>query len=251
MIPWFNLRFVFFLVLAFSGIALLWAGDEPGRLNFSHKKHLQDAGLECLDCHTNAPTNSGGGKTNHPTMENCKKCHEDAMAGKNCAMCHPDSTTQKPFKVELHHKNFSHQDHLQRGVVCTYCHKDVDNVDWATADQLPKMEVCLTCHNNKTAPRNCRTCHEDPELKRPSSHNRADFTGRGHGRDARFSKYQCEKCHDESYCDRCHRGRDKRAIHEPNFEFTHGLAARKGDRNCTVCHESEGFCAACHEGRRP
>lgn len=226
------------------------AQPAPGKFNFSHKKHVQEAGIECLSCHTNAPENAGGGATNHPKMENCKQCHEEPMAENNCAFCHVDSTTKKPFKVELHHKNFSHKAHLNREVQCAVCHLNIEQVDWATAKNLPGMDVCLSCHDNKKAPRNCNLCHDDPEKKRPASHSLPSFTGRGHGRDARFARLKCETCHDESFCDRCHRGLDKRKIHSVDFQITHGREARKADKNCAVCHESERFCAACHQGRK-
>lgn len=228
----------------------LAVSQQEKQLTFSHKKHVQEGGVACVDCHANAVENNGGGRTNHPSMETCKQCHEEAMTEKNCAMCHPDPATQKPFVVSLHHKNFSHKDHLKREVRCQFCHKGVEQAALATEKNLPGMDVCLTCHNDKSAPRNCNLCHTDPGKKRPAAHSRPDFQDKGHGRDARFAKLECDKCHAESFCDRCHKGLDKRPIHKPNFEFYHGVEAKKRDRNCATCHESEAFCAACHAGRK-
>jgi hypothetical protein len=236
------------LLTALLGIFAVLQAEE--RVKFSHKKHVKDAGLECLNCHAAATENNGGGKINHPKMEACKQCHEDAMTGNNCGMCHVSGQSKKPFAVELHHKNFSHQAHLKRNVQCAFCHKDVDKTDYATEKNLPSMGVCFSCHNDKTAPRHCRICHEDPSLKRTPSHDVAGFEGRRHGLDARFEKLLCEKCHEESSCDQCHRGHDRRKVHPPDIQWTHGFEAKKGDKNCTYCHESERFCARCHEGRK-
>jgi hypothetical protein len=240
----------FIILTLILAVPPLFAQEAADTLKFSHKKHVVDAGIECLDCHTNAPENNGGGKTNHPRMENCKKCHEDAITEKNCALCHSNPKNAKPFKIELHHKNFSHQDHLKRAVKCASCHRDVDKVEKATEKNLPDMDVCLSCHNDKTAPKNCRMCHAETPMKRPPSHAAAGFSDRGHGRDAVFARQQCEKCHEQDYCDRCHLGRDKRNIHKPNYQFTHGIEAGKGDKNCALCHEPERFCASCHERRK-
>ncbi len=229
---------------------LLFAEDSVDKLIFSHKQHVVDAGAECTDCHSTTAANEGNGKNTLPTEETCKKCHEEAFTEKNCALCHTNSANVKPALHVLLHKNFSHKSHLKQNVKCAFCHKDIEKTVHATAKNLPNMEICFTCHNDKTASRNCRACHLDPSLKKPTSHNVPNFEGRVHGRDARFSKQLCEQCHEESSCDKCHRGQDKRKIHRPDIRFTHGFEAKKGDKNCTLCHESERFCAKCHEARK-
>ena len=228
----------------------VFAQGAVDKLIFSHKQHVVTAGAECVDCHAATAANPGKGAADEMTEEICKKCHEDAITEKNCAMCHTNAANVKPPKTLLVHKNFSHQEHLkQKDVKCALCHKDIEKIEHATAKNLPGMEVCLTCHNDKIAPRNCRACHPDG-LKKPASHNVPGFEGRVHGRDARFAKLLCEQCHEQSSCDACHRGQDKRKIHRADIRFTHGFEAKKGDKNCNFCHEPEHFCAKCHEGRK-
>jgi hypothetical protein len=120
----------------------------------------------------------------------------------------------------------------------------------ATEKNLPTMETCLTCHNDKKAPRNCRLCHADPEKIKPASHQSPWFLRKEHGRDARFDRMQCEKCHQEASCDACHRGQLSIRIHDPNFSFTHGIEAKKEEMDCALCHEVDKSCVACHEARR-
>jgi hypothetical protein len=219
-------------------------------IKFSHKLHLKDVGAACLDCHTAAPENTGGGKMNHPHMESCKNCHKDEFDKKNCALCHSNVKKARFFQVELHHKSFSHKAHLVRGVECTFCHKNLDNVSYATKENLPDMSVCYSCHNDKKAPRNCTICHDDPQRIKPESHRSLWFLKEEHGRDARFNTLECEKCHQQTYCDQCHFGQSKFKIHDPNFSFTHGLEAQRRDKDCMMCHEVQNSCERCHTGRK-
>lgn len=230
-------------------VAVLGQNDQD-TIKFSHQFHLEEVGATCLTCHTNAEANAGKGATNHPTMESCGQCHEAQIDEQECDMCHSQVDEAHPFDVELHHKNFSHKQHLQQGVECTFCHKGLTTVDKADEENLPEMRVCWSCHDNKTAPRNCYSCHPDPKKVMPPSHRSPWFAKNRHKRDAKLDRTSCEKCHQETFCDRCHRGQLNTRVHSPNFSFTHGVEARKRGRDCRTCHEPQRFCVSCHEGRR-
>jgi len=116
-----------------------------------------------------------------------------------------------------------------------------------TEKNLPDMDMCLTCHDDKKAPGDCRTCHDNLADLKPAGHKSPWFMNKEHGRDARFNRMDCAKCHQESSCDACHKGQLSTRIHDLNFSFTHGIEARRGDKDCTVCHETQRFCITCHE----
>jgi hypothetical protein len=238
----FGMRYI--ILLAFSA---LWARSPQDTLKFSHTKHVQDAGVECLDCHA---ANAEKSSVAAPGHEVCNKCHEEAMTGKNCALCHSNPTEAKSSGFPHRHRSFSHPAHLKQNMKCETCHPGVGKTEKVTAKNMPSMDACMTCHNDKTAPSRCGLCHDDLDKIKPSSHTHLNFAGRVHGRDAKFGRSECNTCHAQSFCDRCHQGRDKRAIHRPDFRFTHGREAGKGDMNCAYCHESKRFCVACHEGRK-
>src|SRR5229473_49787 len=67
---------------------------------FSHKTHLQ-LKLQCLSCHTSAPTSTKVEDNNLPQAAVCLSCHKDARAIK----------APRPSKLA----KFSHQQHLKLG----------------------------------------------------------------------------------------------------------------------------------------
>lgn len=62
----------------------------PAHVFFSHRRHVQVAGLQCLACH--GPMDKAATPPQRLfrplTMENCIECHEKSRAGIDCNDCH-------------------------------------------------------------------------------------------------------------------------------------------------------------------
>lgn len=273
-------------LLAFAGIALAATGRERSLavyppqiipLEFSHDLHLE-AGADCTACHFGALRSTESKDRILPAHPECEECHEieEAKAGKKvdppsaCETCHIgfDSTAMKePAKVIFPAPNliFDHAVHTkQHKIECVACHGSFEGVQEATRQQLPKMELCLKCHDGKYASETCSTCHPTQPsgrlqltfasgLLRPMQGNpfgmdhgpRYEFT---HGTDATVRRETCMECHAQSECNDCHDALQKPlSVHPNDFITLHPIQARQDMTSCESCHRQQSFCVACHE----
>jgi hypothetical protein len=244
-------------------------------LRFSHAQHLAKK-IDCDFCHDRAPKSRASSDNLIPDEDVCSTCHEidrehpeRTQKVTPCAACHPGFTVGKEVaRVQMPAPNirFDHEAHVSRGVACTRCH-DLRNIDLATRAQLPKMELCLGCHNSGhrkwEAPSRCITCHLNrPDgtvetnyatgFLRPSGTLRADahtmdFRMR-HAAVARDDEKYCLNCHRQDYCQSCHNGVVKPFdFHGNDYISRHGVEARRNNPDCTACHRLQSFCLGCHE----
>src|SRR5262249_8257300 len=73
----------------------------------------------------------------------------------------PNPISREPARVRLADVNlkFNHKLHVGRGVGCELCHGQVPMKTLATRDDLPRMPLCLGCHEGKQATNRCGACH--------------------------------------------------------------------------------------------
>ncbi|MDP3149149.1 MAG: cytochrome c3 family protein [Ignavibacteria bacterium] len=249
--------------------------NNKSRIKFSHKIHAEIT--DCKGCHTKA----GDAKTMKdqllPKMEDCATCH-DVENTDECNKCHYESV-QEPLIQKKSSIIFSHSFHIGNKVECTYCHKGMDNVDYAfeSVGSVPSMETCSTCHGEKkTASLACEACHISTANLLPKSHNVVDFK-KSHKFLAERPNANCVMCHDNNSCEECHTGttmitetgtwtnfyapykphtfvdgtkqQQISRVHDLNFQFTHGIEAKGKESNCQSCHQVETFCVSCHENK--
>ena len=250
-------------------------------LNFSHEQHFA-ADIECEACHEDATKSLRATDRLLPGHPECDSCHdiESAAKGKEvdpksaCEDCHKgfDKKTQKdPPKAIFPTANLlmNHRVHREKKIDCVTCHNSsvtntMREVGLATRLQLPKMDTCLTCHDGKTAPAACSTCHVSDKtgriaqqfasgILRPMQGDpfgldhgpRFEFN---HGTRAKLDRQICMECHTEGSCAQCHDSLQKPlAIHPNDFITLHPLQARQDSTRCESCHRYQSFCAACHE----
>ena len=245
-------------------------------LLFDHKQHLE-AGADCATCHDSARKSASVQDRNLPGHEECGTCHDIEAARKgaktdppaSCQTCHPgfDSTVRlEPAKLELPtaHLVFNHKVHVDKKVDCTVCHGTMKDVGLASRQQLPKMATCFECHDGSVASKECKTCHiTEPSgrlrltfpsgILRPMQGDplgldhgpRFEFT---HGNRASVDRQTCMSCHAESYCQTCHDALQKPlSVHPNDFITLHPIQARQDSTQCSSCHRTQSFCAACHE----
>jgi len=128
-----------------TGVAV--ARQQP--VPFSHEHHVRGLGLDCRHCHTSVEVSAFAGL---PPTKTCMSCHSQIWA---------DSPMLEPVRASLRTNTsiqwtrvhdlpdfaaFDHSIHVHRGVGCSTCHGQVDQMPlmWQTASL--QMEWCLDCH---------------------------------------------------------------------------------------------------------
>ncbi len=247
--------------------------DQRLPLKFSHKQHLGFK-LQCDFCHDRAESSTSAKDDLVPSEEVCRTCHKierdkpnkQAVPSADCASCHAAGPTER-VAIPPPNLKFNHKVHADRQIPCAKCHGDLAQVDLATRDQLPKMSLCLGCHNSTAqahrAPAKCTTCHlarQDGTLETvfasgtlaPSGTLRGDahtpqFSVE-HARVAQNDEGYCLSCHRRDYCLSCHNGVVKpMSFHGNDYVSIHAVDARKATTDCNGCHRRQSFCLGCHE----
>ncbi|HFQ89179.1 MAG TPA: hypothetical protein ENK27_03795 [Desulfobulbus sp.] len=160
----------------------------PAGVMFSHKAHVEGAGLECDDCHPKIFKMENGsteakGDVNMASLDKgkyCGACHNGdvAFSTKNpeyCVTCH-GSPMQKPktivFTEPVKAVLFDHKMHTEEmGFECSACHPKLFRMKVGDAESQPDKFVmkalyagkyCGACHNGDNAfasDTKCTTCH--------------------------------------------------------------------------------------------
>jgi Cytochrome c7 and related cytochrome c len=282
---------------ALVGAALAAAAPGPGRpafsadgptsplifgaqrlpLTFSHAAHLRRApGMACVDCHDDADSSTSAVDLLIPGESACEMCHpidrtrpDLVVAGKPpvaCTTCHPGFVAGQPvarIEIPTPELKFSHKAHAT--TACTVCHGDLaaEGVARATRDQLPRMRLCLTCHDDKTAPAACTTCHlsgDDGRVRTTLPGGELEPSGvlwgaahdltfrANHKAAAQTTGALCSSCHAQRFCADCHQGVAKPMdFHAGDYLAIHAVEARRGVPDCSACHRLQSFCVGCHE----
>lgn len=252
-----------------------WPENNDAKLlKFSHKQHIEGAGVACENCHP-APNSTKASDSLRPTHDNCTSCHEEQLGGE-CGFCHVDPENIQAAPVPDRELVFSHKAHLSmKNVECSTCHKGLDGADIATAANMPTMATCATCHNERQATNQCEACHTNLHALVPPDHLEAGFK-KNHRELTRLGGLEasCSTCHTQSFCAECHDGaalmrfgkgawmadpaprvfpgnrsgtQTLQMVHDLNYRFTHGIDAKSKSTECYTCHSAQEFCAECHE----
>lgn len=116
---------------------------------FSHKHHISDVGLDCRFCHASVETSAFAGI---PPTSTCMNCHSQLF--KDQAMLGPVFASfreNRPLHWTRVHRlpdfvYFNHGIHVAKGVGCSTCHGQVDQMPLMWRTQSLEMEWCLGCH---------------------------------------------------------------------------------------------------------
>jgi hypothetical protein len=159
------------------------AGYMPEQpLDYSHKTHAGDLGIECQYCHSNA---AKGPHATVPPISTCMKCHLEVQPKG------PDGKLKPGVATLLDHWNnkkplawtkvndvadfvyFDHSRHVLKEIECQECHGPVETFEHMKRQHGLKMSWCIDCHSQPEkkpdgkggfimglkAPINCATCH--------------------------------------------------------------------------------------------
>jgi len=120
-------------------------------IQFSHKHHVGDVGVDCRYCHTSVETSSYAGI---PSTNICMNCHSQIWSDSPTLQVVRDSyENDVPLNWNLVHKVpdyafFNHSIHVAKGMGCTTCHGPVGDMPVVWKGGTLLMEWCLQCHRN-------------------------------------------------------------------------------------------------------
>jgi len=120
-------------------------------VQFSHKHHAGQLGIDCRYCHTSVEE---AARASVPPTKTCINCHAQIWA---------DSPYLEPVRASLRSGlpirwikvhdlpdfvYFNHGVHVSKGVGCVSCHGRVDQMNQVWQASSLQMEWCLDCHRH-------------------------------------------------------------------------------------------------------
>jgi hypothetical protein len=157
-------RFSVFSTLFLIGLALIavlavarspymtrqnFTREQP--VQFSHKHHVGDDGIDCRYCHTGVESSAVAGI---PPTKTCMNCH--SVLYNNASYLEPVRDSYRNDKsiewVKVHRLAdfvyFNHSIHVNKGVGCSTCHGQVNQMPLVFQANTLLMQWCLDCHRN-------------------------------------------------------------------------------------------------------
>jgi hypothetical protein len=120
-------------------------------VQFSHKHHAGELGIDCRYCHTGVER---AAVANIPPTRTCINCHAQIWA---------DSAYLEPVRASFRNGTaipwvkvndlpdfvyFNHSIHVHKGIGCASCHGRVDQMNQLYQASSLQMEWCLDCHRD-------------------------------------------------------------------------------------------------------
>ncbi len=120
-------------------------------LPFSHKHHVDGLGIDCRYCHTSVEDSAFAGI---PATRICLNCHSQMWAAS--PVLEPLRESQRNDQSirwnRVHNLPgfvyFDHSIHLKKGIGCSTCHGQVEQMPWTRQVASLYMEWCLDCHRH-------------------------------------------------------------------------------------------------------
>ena len=118
-------------------------------VQFSHKHHVGDDGIDCRYCHTSVETSNTAGL---PPTKTCMNCHSQIWSeSPYLEIVRTSYKENKPIEWTRAHDlpdfvYFNHSIHVNKGVGCASCHGRVDQMPMVYQAASLQMEWCLACH---------------------------------------------------------------------------------------------------------
>ena len=153
--------FSFIFLIGWATLAVLDAARSPYMtrqnitreqpVQFSHKHHVGDDGIDCRYCHTSVETSAFAGI---PPTKTCMNCH--SVIFNNASYLDPVRESYRTGKsiewVKIHRLAdfvyFDHSIHVNKGIGCSTCHGRVDEMPLIFQANTLLMQWCLDCHRN-------------------------------------------------------------------------------------------------------
>ncbi len=125
------------------------APEQP--IPFSHKHHVKDDGIDCRYCHTSVETSHYAGL---PPTETCMTCHSQIWSNATLTQPIRDSwASGRSIEWRRVHDlpdfvYFNHSIHINKGIGCSTCHGQVDEMPLMYRVNTLYMNWCVNCHRD-------------------------------------------------------------------------------------------------------
>ena len=134
-------------------------------INFSHRIHVSENGIECLYCHVYADKTPSAGV---PSVNKCIGCHKVIARDKpEILKVFEYWENREPIPwVKVHDVpdfvHFTHKRHIKAGLTCQQCHGPIETMDRVKRVSTLRMPWCVDCHTEREVEhgRDCWTCHK-------------------------------------------------------------------------------------------
>ena len=118
-------------------------------VQFSHRHHVKDDGIDCRYCHTSVESSPFAVI---PPTKTCMKCHSQIWA--QAPILEPIRASfreDRPVRwIRVHDLPdfvyFNHSIHVKKGVGCETCHGRIDEMPLTLQENTLQMEWCVNCH---------------------------------------------------------------------------------------------------------
>ncbi len=118
---------------------------------FSHKHHVSGLGIDCRYCHTSVEDSAFAGI---PATKTCMSCH--SVVWKDAEILEPIRASYRDdVSIEWTRVHdlpdfayFDHSIHLHKGIGCTTCHGQVEQMPLMWKANTLNMDWCLDCHRD-------------------------------------------------------------------------------------------------------
>ncbi len=187
------------------GIRQNYKPEQP--IEFSHKIHAGEQGIDCNYCHSSARKSKHAGI---PSANVCMNCHANIVEGPNTgtkeiakiyeavgydvdSRTYKEDYEQKPIKwVRVHDlpdlSYFNHSQHVVAGnIECQDCHGPVEEMDVVYQQEKLTMGWCVNCHRDTKIDLDNPYYHEYNDWV--EKHKKVDLTVENIG------GLECGKCH--------------------------------------------------------
>lgn len=137
-------------------------------IEFDHRHHVRDDGIDCVYCHETVETEAFAGI---PSTERCMGCHGQIWnTSPELEPLRASWRTKIPIRWKRvnavpAYVYFHHGVHVQAGIDCARCHGEVRNMARVERAHNLSMKFCLDCHRERQGSRaitrltTCSTCH--------------------------------------------------------------------------------------------
>lgn len=185
----------------------VYTGYQPEQpINFSHKIHAGQNGINCVYCHTGAEK---GKHSNIPSLNVCMNCHSYVNEGPSGteeiakiykaldydydSKTYGDNPTPVRW-VRVHNlpdlAYFNHSQHVVVGKIeCQECHGAMEEVGVANQHSSLTMGWCINCHRETSVQVANNGYYEDLNERTPDWHDGEAITVE------RIGGLECAKCH--------------------------------------------------------
>jgi hypothetical protein len=127
-------------------------GYQPAQpVDYSHKLHAGDLGINCLYCHA---TVDRAPAAVVPPTKTCMNCHHLVKRDSPMLAVVRDSAAngRRIEWTRVHdlpgYAYFDHRPHLRAAVGCSTCHGRIDQMEKVTLEKPLSMSWCLDCHRD-------------------------------------------------------------------------------------------------------